>query len=316
VRPRVAAWLFLGLVAIAHAQESERELRLRAFGAASRADTLGLLVGRVLVEKRWNEILDEMLYAVAPRGAWDERHPAWKPARAVLAAALRRATAARAAADPGRLVHAVVVDYYLDGPNAEERERATAFFASHGGTVWLETRQRYLEERTYGLPFRDETEPRAAFQRRAAEGKKALLHLPKAETNAVYEFNESPLGERLLAAQNRAVADAAGNVLRSELDAVAVEEQDAVVAEVRARVPGLPPASEKTHLGTVTMQADHAFDVVVEQTDHFRHLGTYPFHYAPDAPHWSDVAAGAPGIAPGETRHLYRDARGRLSDRP
>ena len=100
------------------------------------------------------------------------------------------------------------------------------------------------------------------------------------------------------------------------MDGVAVESRIAVVEEVRARVAGIPPASEKTYLGTVTMQADRALEVAVEQFDLYRRSGTYSFRYAPDALHWKDVAAAVPDIVPGETRNLYRDPKGRLGDRP
>ena len=63
-------------------------------------------------------------------------------------------------------------------------------------------------------------------------------------------------------------------------------------------------------------RSDRTLDVVVEQYSVLRKDGTYPFSYAPDALHWKDVAAGAPGIAPGETRFLYVDADGRLGDKP
>src|SRR5262245_29026842 len=104
---------------------SERELRVRPLAVASRAERIGVLVGRLMVAKRWNELLDELLYAVAPRGTWDERHTAWAPARKALAAALRRASVARLESSGGRLVHDVIVDRYLDVLNDEERARAT-----------------------------------------------------------------------------------------------------------------------------------------------------------------------------------------------
>ena len=32
--------------------------------------------------------------------------------------------------------------------------------------------------------------------------------------------------------------------------------------------------------------------------------------------HWTDIAAAVPGMEPGQTRVLYRDASGHLGDRP
>lgn len=297
------------------AQESEREIRSRALAAASHADAVALLVGRLVVEKRWNELVDAMMYRVAPRGTWDARDPAWVPARRALAKALQHATVARFEASTRRWVHDVVLEHYLDPLTDDERRSATAFFESPGGHAWLASREAFLEERGYGLPYRDETEPYAAYERRKAAASKTLLHLPVEQTNAVYEFTNS-LGEKLLKAQNGIVADVLRNVLSSDMDAAALESQKTVVEEVRARVPGVPPASDKTYLGTVTMQTDRGLEVVVEQWNLYRRAGTYAFHYGPGALHWNDVADALPGLAPGETRNLYRDPKGRLSDHP
>jgi hypothetical protein len=64
------------------------------------------------------------------------------------------------------------------------------------------------------------------------------------------------------------------------------------------------------------MRADRTLDLVIEYHESLRLAGTYPLSYAPGALHWQDVASGVPDIEPGETRFLYRDPRGRLSDAP
>jgi hypothetical protein len=76
--------------------------------------------------------------------------------------------------------------------------------------------------------------------------------------------------------QNDVVADIAGNILRSELDATVLDRLDALGREVRAAVPAMPPPSTKTYLGTVTMRPDRTLDVVVEQYSVLRKDGTYP----------------------------------------
>ena len=78
------------------ADTSEVGQSTRAFVEASRAETLALLLGRLMSAKRWDVVLDETLYRLAPRGAWNPDHPAWKPARTALATALRKASAERA----------------------------------------------------------------------------------------------------------------------------------------------------------------------------------------------------------------------------
>jgi hypothetical protein len=197
-----------------------------------------------------------------------------------------------------------------------ERAEAVAFYRSPGGQAFLDRREWAFRERTYGLPFVVETESRDEVVRRSKAAEKTLLELPETQTNAVYDFTNAPLGEELMKVQNDIVADTAGNILGSELDAAVLESLDGLGREVRAAVPAVPPASTKTYLGTVTMRPDRTLDVVAEQYTLLRKDGTYPLSYAPDALHWKDVAAGAPGIAPGETRYLYVDADGRLSDKP
>lgn len=85
---------------------------------------------------------------------------------------------------------------------------------------------------------------------------------------------------------------------------------------LRAAVPAIPAATDKIYLGTVAMAGDRTFTVVVEHYDSLRFVGKYTLNYAPADLHWNDIAAAAPGIRPGETRSLYRDAAGRLGDRP
>jgi hypothetical protein len=286
----------------------------RAFVEASRAETLALLLGRLKSAKRWDVVLDETLYRLAPRGAWSPDHPAWKPARAALATALRKASAERVKDQAGEMLYHVVRDHAPADP--AERAEAVAFYRSPGGQAFLDRREWALRERTYGLPFVDETQSREEVERRSKTTEKTLLELPEQQTSAVYGFTNAPLGEQLMKVQNDIIADTAGNILRSELDATVLDRLDALGREVRAAVPAMPPPSTKTYLGTVAMRPDRTLDVVVEQYSLLRKDGTYPFSYAPDALHWKDVAAGVPGIAPGETRFLYVDADGRLSDEP
>src|SRR5262249_35587620 len=96
------------------AEETERGIRDRTLAAAGQADQVALLVGRLVVEKRWNELLDAMMFAIAPRGAWDASHPAWAAARKALAGAMQRASVVRYERETSRLVHDVVLDHYLD----------------------------------------------------------------------------------------------------------------------------------------------------------------------------------------------------------
>lgn len=309
-----ACALILFVAPVRAEDESGLWADVRPFVEASRSQTIAVLLGRYLVAQRWDELLNETLFLIAPRGAWDDSHPAWAPARAALATAMRQASVEHLNGNLGEMLHDVVRDHAPSDP--EERARATAFYLTPGGQAFLDNREQFLRAKTYGLPFVVESASRAAVARTAAAAKKTLLHLPDAQTNAVYEFNNTPLGDGLMKTQNNIVADVAANCMRSELDAIVIERFAALAKAVRAAVPKVPPPTDKTYVGTVTMRSDRTFDLSIEQYDMMRKSGTYPLSYAPDAMHWADIAAGVPGMTPGQTRFLYVDPIGRLSDHP
>lgn len=309
-----AVGLLVVVGAAAADDQSERWLEARGFVLASRAEPIAVLLGRHLVTERWNEILDESLYMIAPRGTWNAQHPAWNRARTVLATELQRRTATRLHGHLGEVVHEIVRD--RSPTDAGERTRATDFFESPGGRAWLASREASLRERTYGLPFVLDEAPRASLIRAAAAAKKTLLHLPVEQTNAVYEFTNSPLGRTLLETQNETIARITAAFFRDELWSAIEEERADLATAVRAAVMGIPPASQKTYVGTVTMRGDRTVELQIEQFDRLQRSGTYALTYAPDTLHWRDVMTGAPTLAPGQTRALYVDARGRLSETP
>jgi hypothetical protein len=54
---------------------------LRRFLESMHAETVAIDMGRLVYRKRWNVVLSEAMYLIAPRGTWNESHPAWAPAR-------------------------------------------------------------------------------------------------------------------------------------------------------------------------------------------------------------------------------------------
>lgn len=320
-RPAIVAAVVVGAFAYAAnaAAVDDRyaaDPKLRRFVDGMHGETIAIELGRMVYRKRWEQVLTEGLYLIAPRGAWNERHPAWAPARQVLADALRRESVQWLAANRDR-VRLVINDRSMREMTDDERERIAAFFETTGGQVWRDSREAFARERAYGLPLVVESEPLAEYQRTKAEREKALLALPEAtDGKVVYDFMQSPLGDKLLRLQNGEWARGVVSIFTSELDAIVLEKRAALSAAVRAAVPGVPPSSDKAYLGTVTMAPDRTFTVVVE---HYRYLdlaGKYTLVYKANDLHWSDIAAAAPAIKAGETRAIYRDASGHLSDRP
>lgn len=290
--------------------------RARPLVEAMHAEIRAIHLGRYTAQGRWNEILDETLYLAAPKGRWSPEHPVWPAAKASAARALREASVVNLREKTGAWIREVLAERY-SSLEPDEAARAVAFYESPGGIVFRDFREKYLAENAYGLPFVIETESRATMQKDLAAAKQRLLDLPDEQTQAVYDFNHSKTGEFLMGVENNIVADVVGNIMRSELSSLLIRERgEAVVRRIRAEVPKMPPASRKDYLGTVTMRADHGLDVAIEYHEGFRLAGTYKLFYDSREPEWQDVTRGIPGIAPGETRFLYRDPDGRLSDAP
>ena len=83
VAPMRLALLALVLV-LARPLSATEPADIDALVAATRADTLALNLGRWMTQPRWEELLDQALWAVAPRGVWGPSHPAWPAARAAM----------------------------------------------------------------------------------------------------------------------------------------------------------------------------------------------------------------------------------------
>jgi hypothetical protein len=305
----------LVLAALVTPARADLEAEAGPVVAAASADTFATNLGRYMLQGRWNELLDEELYTIAPKGAWSEKHPAWRAARASLAMAIRRESLSRLDGDAGRMLHEVVIEHYSSF-SADERARTIAFYESPGGRAWLDLRQEAVAEAAYGQPYAIETASRADYKRALMAAKKKVRHLPDDQTQAVYDFTNSHLGQQLVGMENNVISDVALNILSSDLEAILIAHGDAIARTVRAAVPAMPPPSTKAYLGTVTMRSNRTLELAIEYHDHYRLAGTYRLEYAPGSLHWAEVAAATPGIAPGESRFLYRDPGGHLSDTP
>lgn len=304
----------LAIAATTHADDLGD--RARPLVEASHAEIRAVHLGRHMARRRWEELLDETLYGLAPKGKWGPDHPAWPAARAALAKALREASVTELQGETGTWIRRAVDERY-SSLEPDEIARAAAHYETPAGRTFRDFREKVLAENAYGLPYVIETKSRETMHQEMEEARQKLLNLPDEQTAQVYEFNQSKTGEFLLNIENNVIADVVGNIMRSDLGALMRGDDGAAIARaVRAAVPRMPPQSPKVYLGTVTMRPDRTLDVVIEYHDGDRLAGTYPLSYAPNALHWQDVANGVPGIRPGEKRFLYRDPQGRLSDAP
>ncbi len=289
---------------------------LRRFVDSQHGEALAIELGRLTYRRRWNEVLDESLYAFAPRGTWDEKHPAWSPARDVLAQALREESVRWLAANRGE-VRLVVNQQSMQGMTEDERRQTAEFFESSAGKVFLATRESFLRERAYGLPLEIEKASPAEVKRTHTDAEKILLALPEdGDGKVIFDFFHGGPGDKLQKVQVEQWGEIVANVFSNTLEAYVQDHKAELSARLHAAVPSMPAASDKTYLGTVAMGADNAFTVIVEHYDMMRLVGKYTLSYAPSDLHWGDIALAAPGIKPGEKRSLYRDPSGRLGDRP
>lgn len=290
--------------------------KLRRFVDSMHGETAAVHLGRIVYRKRWEELLNEALYQVAPRGVWDPSHPAWPAARSALADSLREQSVKWLAANRDE-IRLVVNEQSMRAYTDDERARVTEFFESPGGRVWRDRRELSMRVRAYGLPLVIESETLAELKRQDDAAGKALIALPEdREGKVVYDFLQSPLGAKLLELQNEAWGRIVANIFTGEIDAWVLANKAALAKAVRASAPGIPPPSDKAYLGKVTMDAGRKFTVTIEHYATLRPVGTYVLNFVPNDLHWADIAAAAPGMEPGQTRTLYRDAAGHLGDRP
>jgi hypothetical protein len=290
--------------------------RARPLVEAAHAERRAIDLGRHMARARWEELLDESLYLLAPKGTWGPTHPAWPAARAALARELRAGSVAKLRGETGTAIRSVLYEKY-SSLEPEEAAEAVAFYESPGGRVFRAFRELVLAENAYGLPYVIETESHEALKKRLEDAKQQLLNLPDEQTSAVYDFNHTKTGDFLMAMENNMIADIVGNIMRSDVTALMYDEGGAeILNKVRAAVPQLPPRSDKEYLGTVTMRSDRGIDLEIEYHEGFRLAGTYDLTYAKGSREWQDLTAALPSLKPGETRFLYRDPAGRLGDVP
>jgi hypothetical protein len=317
-RTALCAIIGLGCVSNVGALEDRyaADPALRRFVDSQHGESVAIELGRLVYRKRWNDVLDQSLYVVAPRGTWNESHPAWAPAREALARALREESVRWLAANRAE-VRLVVNEQSMRWLTEDERGQTTEFFESPAGKVFLATRESFLRERAYGLPLEIERESLDQVKRAHSAAEKVLLALPEnGDGKVVYDFFHGGPGDKLQKLELEQWGEIVANVFSGTLESYVRDHQAELGATVRAAAPAVPAATDKTYLGTVAMGTDRTFTVIVEHYEYLRLLGRYTLNYSPNDLHWNDIAAATPGIKPGETRALYRDTAGRLGDRP
>jgi hypothetical protein len=297
-------------------QPAVSEAAVKRFCDSIHGEIIAVDLGRMVYRKRWQALPTDGLYLIAPRGAWNEASPVWAASRHAFEKTLIEKSARWLAANREE-VRLIVYEQSRQALSEDELRLAAEFFESAGGRVWRDRRERLIRERVYGLPFIIETESLDQIKAENLVLEKALLELAEdGDGKVVYDFFQSPLGDKVLHLENEIWAPILANVFGSELDAIVTRDAPELAKALRAEVPSIPAQSSKTYLGSVVMGADRSLEIMIEHYQATRLIGTYKLKYRPDEAHWSDVAAAVPDMNPGDRRFLYRDPSGRLSDQP
>lgn len=290
---------------------------LRRFVDSMDGETFARDAGRIAYRDTWEKTLIDGLYLIAPRGAWDEKHPAWAPARKLLAETLKRELVPRMAA------HRANVRYHVNQDStyaltAEERRKVAEWFESPSGRLFGKARVDFARRDAWDLPGGPEGETQAQVKAAADKSGAALDALPDASADgkAMAAFLDSPLWTKLLNLQLHQWSDSTRFWLNEETRDILLKQTAALGATLRRAVAGIPPPSDKTYLGSVAMAQDRKFTVTVEHFPGLYRVGHYVLEYAPGDLHWHDIAALVPGIKPGESRYIFFDAHGHVGDRP
>jgi hypothetical protein len=285
---------------------------------------LAIAQANLAKDERFQRNLDAVLFRLRPADVWNEQHAAWKPARAALIEIARSGTSDQ--------MHAYWKDYH----NVTWRELASTFqpgellafrdfVASPAGHASLE--RRLAEQRAAngdGLYEMDPL-PNADRKREALEAKKKWEALPAADRKAAEAFlAKAPCGpcyrppaevlEHFLDGQAKWLTEVLGNMLGS----TDYHLVDVWLASLDGRLKtALPVSSKKQVIGVLEMRKDGALAFRIkfyakDRADGGQHVLEFPRGH----PNYAEVAALAPGLAAGQSRTLYHDEDGIVSDQP
>jgi len=327
LRGLLAAALLACACGASIAQQDTREADAARIMEVTGIDRLILANARssVAADPKSDQALDEILYRVRPPALWGPKHPAWQPAKD----ALRPLVAAE--------THQWVQAYWQESAlKTHIRELAysyrvvdmpavRAFAESAGGAAWFARRVAEARAKSGEAFFSLDPASPAALEKLAADARKRFDSLPAAEKQRVAAFVDGRICdacgvgldqvlERYIAEQSRWIAD----VLLTHLGGIEYRVSDRWVAQLDAKLANqLPVDSKKQILGTLEMRADAT--LVFRFTFHWKDSangGALALEFPRSAAPYAEVLALAPGIAPGQSRVLYRDKDGEIGDKP
>ena len=280
---------------------------------------------KVAADPKPEQRFDLMLFDLRPPALWNAKHPAWLPARNALrdlVAVESNQWVAQYWRESALKIHVREVAYAYRLPDIVTIRE---FAQSPGGRAWFA--RRLADARVKGGEAMFSLDPASAatLDKLALEARRRFDALPADEKQRVTAFIDSAtcnqcnqsiatILESIIAHQSDWIAE----VLALHLGDIHNKTRDAWRAELDARFSAqLPVDSKKQLLGTLEMRNDAA--LVFRFTFYWNNAadsGRLALEIPKSHPHYAEGLALAPGLGPGQSRVLYHDKDGVVSDRP
>ena len=311
----------------AGAQQDSREADASLIMQVAAIDRLILVNARAIAaaDPKSEQSLDGHLYRLRAPALWDPKHPAWGSARKLFKE--------RVAAESNHWVQ----EYWREAAlKVHIRELASSyrpadlaivreFAESPGGQAYFARRLAEARVKSGEAFFSLDPASPAALDKLAADARRRFDALSTAEKQRVAAFLEGRICdacgrgyagvlESYISEQSRWI----GDVLVTHLVSIPYSTSDPWIADINAKLGSdLPVDSKKQLLGTLEMRGDAT--LVFRFTFYWKDAingGSLALEFPKTGPQYAEVLALAPGLAAGQSRVLYRDSDGVVSDRP
>jgi hypothetical protein len=326
LRVTFAVALFAACIS-AGAQQDSREADASRVMQATAIDRLILANARSIAaaNPKAEQSLDDHLYRLRGPVLWDPKHAAWGPARKLFKE--------RVAAESNQWVQ----EYWREAAlKIHVRELASSyrpadlaivreFAESPGGQAYFARRLAEARVKSGEAFFSLDPANPAVLDKVAADARRRFDALPATEKQRVAAFLEGrpcdacgrshvSVLESYISEQSRWI----GEVLVTHLGSIPYATSDTWIADIGAKLGAeLPVDSKKQLLGTLEMRGDAT--LVFRFTFYWKDAingGSLALEFPKTGPQYAEVLALAPGLAAGQSRVLYRDLDGVVSDRP
>jgi len=280
--------------------------------------------GKLMADAHFRENVEYFLYRVRPPEQWGPKHPAWAPARGALMTAARPETL-RQMKDYWRDLQPVLAREMQSSFQPGELAAFTEFANSAAGAAYLDRRLAEIRAKNADAFYDLEPEAPADLAKHLSDSRKRFDALPASEKKRVEDFLHGPKCAQCYRPAGQVMDDFIAHesdwlreVFTNQFESTDYHAVDTWVEAINSQLKDtLPVNSKKQVLGTLEMRKDSSLGFTFHFYWHDKADGgalTLEFPAAHAA--YREVAALAPGLAPGQSRVLYRDTAGVISDQP